>query len=204
MDLAPATRAVFLPLKESDDTSYVLSRDLRLVATNAGWDAFARANGGDSMLARWTPGSSVLDATPAVLHDFYTAAFDIARATGASWSHEYECSSPELYRRFRMIVFPVADGFVVTHGRLVEQPHARGVVDVAPYVQQGVVRMCAHCRRVHHPEGDERWDWVPALVARMPDNVSHGLCPVCAEFLYGDVLRRSDRARGERGAPGLR
>jgi len=186
--LAPDALAVYRPLEGSDDTTYVLSKDLRLVRTNAAWAAFARANGGEQMLDRWRKGASVLEAIPEVLRGFYRDGFLRALATSTPWMHEYECSSPDVYRLYRMIAYPVGGFLIVTNALQVAHPHAPpdAALDVGAYAQRGVVRMCANCRRVHRPGSNERWDWVPALVAHMPDNVSHGLCPPCAVFLYGD------------------
>lgn len=180
--------ALFGPLEHSDDTSYVLSETLQIVSTNAAWTMFARANGGEQLLARWGPGASVLEAVPAVLREFYRAGFARTFETATPWLHDYECSSPELHRRFRMVAYPTAGFIVVTHSLRVAHPHdlPASAAELGAYEQDGVLRMCSHCRRMHHREASERWDWVPGFVARMPANVSHGLCPPCAAFYYGD------------------
>jgi hypothetical protein len=49
---------------------------------------------------------------------------------------------------------------------------------------EGVVRQCAHCRRVQHRTFHERWDWVPDWVEHLPNVISHRLCPICHDYYY--------------------
>jgi hypothetical protein len=28
------------------------------------------------------------------------------------------------------------------------------------------------------------WDWVPGFLARLPENLTHGLCPICFRYYY--------------------
>ncbi|MEI9812314.1 MAG: hypothetical protein WDO18_06420 [Acidobacteriota bacterium] len=66
-----------------------------------------------------------------------------------------------------------------------ESPHPDPVVPEAELYRdnQGMVRLCAHCRRTKDPE-EERWDWVPAILATLPAYASHGLCPFCRAYHY--------------------
>lgn len=127
----------------------------------------------------------MVDALPEPVRDFYVGAFQAALATGDRWEHEYECSSPTAYRKFRMFVYPIEGSrLVVVNATIVEMPHERlDHVVGAKYVVDGFVTMCAWCRRTFDAEG-RRWDWVSAYVARMPAHASHGLCPACLEFYY--------------------
>lgn len=176
--------SVFHSFANAAQTSYILSPDRSLLRCNTAWDEFARANGGDAVLAQAVRGSSLLDAISPSLRPFYAAGFDHACRTGERWEHVYECSSAEVHRTFRMIAYPFGDSLVVTHVLQVERPHDR---EASPpgevYLRDGVIEMCAHCRLVRHATAT-RWDWVPALVAAMPPNVSHGLCPPCAAYYY--------------------
>lgn len=183
VDLLALVRAV----STDADVSYVLSRELTLVRTNAAWTRFALANGGQDCVRRWRPGTPMLDAIPDVLRPFYVAAYEKVWATGARWEHDYECSSAGVFRRFRMVVYPVQTDFlVVTNSLLVETSHTRQahLARDAMYAVDGVITICAHCRRVRNPGLAARWDWVPDYLAMPPPNLSHGLCPPCMEFHY--------------------
>ena len=176
--------ALFKTLAPSENVSYILSDDRRILRTNAAWDRFAAANGGEQFLATWRRGTSLIDVIPEPLKAFYVDGFSRACTSGERWEHDYECSSPDTYRLFRMIVYPFGESCVVTHSLRVERTHDRD--EHAPsseYVNDGVVVMCAHCRRVRG-QGPERWDWVPAYVARPVAFLSHGLCAACVEYYY--------------------
>lgn len=171
---------------ESDDNvSYVLSSDLRILQVNAAWDQFARANGGADLLARWVPGSSLLDAIADELKRFYRDGFARARESGERWEHDYECSSAVEFRKYRMIAYPLNASFVVTHALLVRGSHqGEALLPSQDYEREGIVAMCSHCRRVRRVARPERWDWVPAYVAEPTHNISHGLCGPCYRFYY--------------------
>jgi hypothetical protein len=173
-------------LSTSDDVAYVLSAERRLVRTNEGWARFAQTNGGEETLRRWPLGSYIDDAIPTCLRPFYVQAFGRCLASGERWEHEYECSSPQLFRKFRMLTYPMHGQFlVVVNSRIVETPHTRPVLD--PDVSAAgspscIITMCSHCRRVQSRMRPTTWNWVPVYVSAMPANVSHGLCEPCAEF----------------------
>ena len=134
--------------------------------------------------SEWTRGACVDDALPEVLRELYVRAFDTTLRSGRVWEHEYDCSSPERARRFRMRVLPVDGVFlVVVNTRVIDQPHAPGPsAELAAYEREGIVRMCAHCRRVNYRADPLRWDWVPALLTGAQMNISHALCELCAVY----------------------
>jgi PAS fold len=188
--------AAFLePLRESDDSVFVLSRDLRIVRTNAGYARFANDNGGAEALGRSRHGMNVLDAISPPLRAFYARVFAEALSSGERAELDYECSSPARFRRFRMVVYPIDGEFLVVVNSLVsETEHAETpyAPSDATYAVEGLVTMCGHCRRVRRPGAVRRWDWVPAYVATPGANISHGLCDACAAFYYGDLARPLD------------
>lgn len=175
---------MFSALLDSDNVSYILSAELGILRTNAAWERFARANGGEQLLERWRRGSSLLEILPEALRAYYVAGFQRASELAEPWEHDYECSSPTVHRTFRMIAYPFGGSFVVTHALLATTPHPGEVLPPsASYEHEGIVVMCAHCRRVRHSIEPERWDWVPAYLSA--ENVSHGLCTPCYRYYYG-------------------
>ena len=185
----PSVVKVLRALADSDDTAFAVSRELALVRTNAAWTRFARANGGEELLERFGRGSSIMSAVPAVLQPFYRSGYARVWATGERWEHDYECSSPERYRRFRMFVHQIDHAFlVVVNAAIVDDPHDREASspEESRYATDGVITMCSNCRRVRNRSGEKRWDWVPAFVAHLPQNVSHGICDACAPLYYGE------------------
>jgi len=184
----PSADELFYSVADSEHAAYLLDPALNLVRVNTGFLRFAAENGGGDLLEAWQ-GRSILEAVPSVLRSFFVAGFERVRATGTPWEHDYECSSPTLYRCFRMIVYPVTgDSLFVIHSLRVEVSHTRTAhaPDAQVYQWDGFIHVCANCRRVENPHGSERWDWVPAYLERPPINVSHGLCKPCAAFYWAD------------------
>ena len=177
-------------ITESDESAYVLSSDLRILHTSKGWRTFALQNGGAEVLRRWPTGARIDAAWPPVLRGFYRDALASALAKGERWDHEYECSSPTEYRKFRMCVYPIEGArLAVVNSLVVAATHACDEPAPDPdevYDVDGFVTMCSHCRRTSNPR-TLRWDWVPAYVETLPANASHGLCPTCFEFYYPDL-----------------
>ena len=178
---------VFKASANTDNTACLLTRDLRMVKTNAAWHLFADANGADPAHPTWRPGESILDAIPEPLRPFYEKGFASALETNTPWAHDYDCSTPDQYRTFRMFVYPQGEFLVVTHAPHSARPHDREICPPSDrYRRNGVITMCCHCHCVRAPESPQRWDWVPAWIADQPANVSHGLCPPCLEYHYPD------------------
>ncbi|MBA3499265.1 MAG: hypothetical protein H0T65_02770 [Deltaproteobacteria bacterium] len=166
----------------------MLSRELVLVRHNAAWTRFAQANDGLEMLDRFGRGCSIMSAVPPVLQPFYKRGYAQVWTSGERWEHDYECSSPDRHRRFRMLAYPIDHAFLVVVNAVIEDvAHDREVSspDESRYVSDGVISMCSNCRRVRNRDGESRWDWVPAFVAHPPPNLSHGICDACAPIYYG-------------------
>lgn len=176
-------------LERETQSAYLLSLGLSIIAVNDGWRRFARANGAPA-LAQGAEGQPLLEVVAEPLRSFYERSFARVRQEGKPWYHEYECSSPSVYRRLAMRVDLTApgDAFVVVHSSLVEVPMAREAAPEArldDYVNsRGVVIQCANCRRVRRRAPEELWDWLPWLVTTRPSNLSHGLCRTCATLYY--------------------
>lgn len=178
----------FRALLQTAEVTYIVSDELRIIRTNRAWAEFADANGGERIAIDWGRGASLLDAIPAPLRPFYRDGFERAFVTQKRWEHDYECSSPDVFRRYRMLVYPFGGTFIVTHSLLLACPHEDAPHPPAErYASNGVITMCSHCRRVRRGSDSKAWDWVPAYVTAMPPNVSHGLCPACNSYYYDPV-----------------
>lgn len=172
---------MFGALAATANVTYIVSGDWRVVRVNDAWHSFARDNGGGP----WREGGSLLDVIPPALLPFYEAGFARARESGQRWEHDYECSSPDLFRKFRMLAYPYGDSLLVTHSLLIETPHPAALFRASnAYERDGFITMCAHCRRVLAVGGRERWDWVPDYLRRQQPNTSHGLCTGCYTYYY--------------------
>ncbi len=182
----------------SRNVIYVLDADLRIAHCNPAWDAFAHSNGGRAVLAAKVCGMPLFQFIPPVMQSFYREVFAACAEDGEPFAFDYECSSPNEYRRFRMEVMPSkrGRGIAVVNALRIEQPH--GAVAAPPsteyLAETGLITMCAHCRKTRSARDPQRWDWVPAYVATVKAPISHGLCPPCHSYHY-DSLLKSSRAR---------
>ncbi len=173
---------------------YALDEDLRLVRCNPAWDRFARDNGAAELSGSRALGVSVLDVTPKILRDFYLTAYQSVRNFRRQWWHIFDCSSPGVSRSFQMRVLPAgAKGLLVVNTLIREEPHQEtAAARVEQYTDaEGVVTMCAHCRRVEHLTQPGRWDWIPSLLLLNGTLARAGLCPFCFAYHYPARGRRS-------------
>lgn len=173
---------------------FALTPDLLLAGFNRAWFEFARANGGEPQISRdWPLGRPLIDAIAVELRGFYVAGYRSVLTSRRPWSHEYECHSPQIERRFHQTVLVLGDGagLLVVNSLRHAAPHdpERPAVHPAPVEDyrelDGFYRQCASCRRFRHARHANRWDWVPAWVGQPPRATSHVLCAICFEHHYG-------------------
>jgi hypothetical protein len=183
----------FAQFEDNPAVIYVLNSALNIAYCNAAWDEFARRNGGGTLVRNQPIGTNALDVTPTPLLPFYTTLFRTVLRGGQGMDCLYECSSDEIFRRFHMYVtrkeVPGAGPFLVVVNSLVlEKQHDKPKILCDLRIlreENGLITMCAHCRRVRLPKVDEGWVWVPDLVRNMPAEASHGICTVCFDIHYG-------------------
>ena len=103
------TGVEFKTLEHDPHSIYALSEQLKLICLNPGWLRFARENQGEPAIStRFSIGTDITCAISDPLRDYYTGLFRKVLQSGASWEHDYECSSPEKYRVFHETVYPDA------------------------------------------------------------------------------------------------
>ena len=184
-------------IMEDKNSIFGLWNDFTLGFVNTGWINFAEENQGPSELS--SPeclGTDIIEVCGEKLAPFYRDLFQSALSAGEEelhpHQHQYECSSPELYRKFLMTVYPLGagEGLLVTNSLVVEMEHHRRKTvsypaDPSEYRDEnGLIHQCSHCRKVKHTGPGNRWDWVPEWVRELPSGVSHTLCQVCLDHYY--------------------
>jgi hypothetical protein len=187
-------------LEASEAIVFGLWRDFSLAYVNPAWVCFADSNDGQPYINDvWGVGSQYLDAIPGKLRTFYEHFLTAAPVPGTTLhpaAHVYECSSPTVFRQYRMQVYALRErlGYIVNNALVVERPHdpltrTPHDPDLPQYVDAvGIITQCSHCRLVRHVGARERWDWVPAWVEHVQPNTSHGLCAMCFSYYYGTVV----------------
>ncbi len=178
-------------LERSAGVSYILDSRYRVMYCNPAWNRFAASNGAPQLTGEAVIGSDLFDAIPEVLKTLYSNAFRHVQSTGRVWEELYECSGPNLFRKFRMRIHLLKprDWYVITNTLLVERSHtSTAAADLNTYLHaNGFVTMCAHCRCSRRVDNPDQWDFVPEyleLNAESAMKISHGLCPVCRAYFY--------------------
>ena len=166
------------------DVLYLLDDELRFADCNPAWDKFAADNGGVGISRAEVLGRSVLDYVPDVLRTSYVHKYWYVKHTREPVAFDYDCSSPEKIRLFRMTMSGIEDGLlVVNHLRLEEECRVTGPLTDgarAMYLSpDGFVTMCANCRKTKRRGDPTQWDWIPEFLNDRSLTVSHGLCPRC-------------------------
>ena len=183
----------------SDNIVYGLRPTFTIAYHNQGWARFSEQNGGEPVISRtWGLGRSVLDACPPILRPFYIDHFKKCLGEHRPWQHFYECSSPDMYRKFEMQCYPLGNeqGLLVVNSLVKEVPHpevAHEPLDDLYRNEYGIATQCSHCRKVRRIDCPDQWDFIPDWVKSMPENLSHGLCKTCLGFYYSPI---NDFGRG--------
>jgi hypothetical protein len=178
-------------LQGSTAVSYVVDSQSRFVYCNPAWDSFARSNDAPELVSESVIGTDLFEAIPEVLRGVYSDAFRNVLSTGKVWEESYECSSPAVFRMFRMRIHLLRpqNWFLITNALVFERSH-RNVAepDAGRYVDSdGLITMCAHCRCSRRAHDPNQWDFIPEYLELKGDarrKVSHALCPVCRVYFY--------------------
>jgi hypothetical protein len=176
-------------LNRSPNVCLAVDPDINIFYVNRSYFEFANKNGGDKIEDDFGRGSNLLEAISGDQKDFYREFFNKCMGGTSMDTFEYECSSPEEFRLFKMFVYPLRDnnGLLMEHALIVEKEHDRpeAPYDKRYYIDEnGILHQCGHCRRVRHLT-EKRWDWCPTLMGF--ENTSHGICDICLDFYYPDL-----------------
>lgn len=181
----PFLARVYSPIKldHVESAIAVIDPETAILWVNAAWETFAGATSAKV-------GPTYLGGITGELRTYFGDVFAQALATGAPYEQDYECSSPDEIRTFRMRVLPFSPhGLVVEHTQIATATAPEGEPpDAARYLDAtGQIVQCSNCRRVRLPtdgDGGEHWAWIPALVARSHPRTSHGICTPCVGFYW--------------------
>lgn len=177
-------------LESRDDVVYLLDRKLHIEACNPGWDVFAGANDAVGISRAEVRERYIFDFIPDVLVSFYERKYNETLHSEHWIGFDYECSSPEVFRVFHMAMYPVENsGLLVVSSPLAKYRyrmlmHQSDLPDPVYLSPNGVVTMCAHCRKTRREKQAHVWDWVPRFLRKTERTISHGLCPTCVTYFY--------------------
>ena len=187
-DFSPET------LHQCDQTVFAMRTDLTLAYVNTGWETFAALNGESEISSKWPLGRCVSDAMTTSFRTFFETSFATCLKEMRPWGHRYDCSSPQVFREFKMLVYPlgVAQGFLVVNSPVVcVNDAAKESFGERYRGQNGLITQCCQCKRFQNTKVVGAWEWVPEWSTACPQNTSHGLCQTCFGFYYSSSSRIS-------------
>jgi hypothetical protein len=174
-------------LRRHPSSLVALDAKLQIAWTNTAWGRFALENDGEATLERFAPGVSYLDGISGPLREYFARVFAHVLVATEPFELEYECSSPETLRAFRMRALPLKGaGILVDHSPRIFTGSAPTETDavLSRYTHPtGLVLQCSNCRRVLRADRAS-WDWVPAFVKTPAKGTSHGLCSPCSGYYW--------------------
>ncbi|WP_321492152.1 hypothetical protein [uncultured Desulfobacter sp.] len=135
--------------------------------------------------------SEITDVGEEPLQKYIEKKYREAIAGNTLFELDYECSSSQLLRIFRLNAYPLLDqkGLVISHHLVKECPHVEKSVEFSRQFENhnGMIVQCQNCRKTRDPHNSERWLWVPSLLAECPSNISHSICGRCLDYYYPNL-----------------
>lgn len=178
-------------ISSSLDIIYIVDQEMCLKAYNRAWDSFARNNGGAHIMEQYPLGAKITDVGEDALQRYIEKKYREAIAENTVFELDYECSSSQLLRIFRLNAYPLLDqkGLVISHHLVKECPHVEKRVEFSRQFENhnGIIVQCQNCRKIRDPNNSERWLWIPSLLAECLPNISHSICGRCLDHYYPDL-----------------
>lgn len=172
---------------------YDLDVDLKLIAVDDAWSAFAIGNGTPELLPPAPLGRSVLGAisdptTAQVYRDLYQR----VRSTGRPVTFPIRCDSPRLRRYLDISITPRPAGFRMRSTVRRTEPNPGGAVLQGGSPHTGpMLRVCSWCKKV---DMDGVWEELEVAVPRLHlleagplPTLTHGICEECLERMEAVV-----------------
>lgn len=171
--------------------TYRVDADDRLVEAGGGWDAFAAENGGTAL----TPaplGASLWSFVDGIETQLLWQGLLARARAGEHIAVPYRCDAPGARRFLVMELQAAGDGSVRFTSELVleEERAEQPWLGASPLRSGDLVVSCSWCRSFS-VSGD--WVEIEEAVARLrllestPPQISHALCPGCAELLAAEL-----------------
>lgn len=188
----------------SSTTVYLIDADNCLRSADAAWDEFAAANGGRRVAWANVAGSDLLEhITDDTLRHLTARLIDKVRQEGRPVELSFNCDSPDTVRAMRMRISPAEGGAISFVNTLLEERRREPVrlIDADHLRDRDFIRVCGWCNR---GVVGEEWLALEEVVERLsifrteqvPD-VTHGLCPDCADRLEREITGHAEAKRSQ-------
>lgn len=171
-----------------DLVTYTIDDTDHVIEVNEGWRRFASGNGGERLTPSTVIGRLLWELIPAA-EPIYAPILHAVRHAGRRVRLEFRCDAPELRRLLELQLLPGPGGrvqFRVRPLRVAARPSVALLADDTPRTAERLV-VCSWCKRVNVGKD---WLEVEAGLERLRllhqtvlPQVTHGVCPRCAEGL---------------------
>lgn len=174
-DLGNSTR-VMIGLWQDGTIGYLNPR-YEQVAREAGADA--------NFVNTWGLGTNYLAVCPGPIRKRLQALIETTLAQNAVRESEYICPSPTHKSTYRLAMYPFVKvkAVLLVHTLIRNFPFEASELHPPKYERyqnaMGIVVQCMQCRCVRVASDPTLWEFVPAYVERMPEDMSHGICDAC-------------------------
>lgn len=181
---------------ENETYAYRVDATGILTDVSPNWDAFALANDGSHLVAKYVVGRPLLDfITDDTTRLIYALVFERLSSRTEPLKFPFRCDSPDKRRSMEMTLQPLPEGGLRLESRVlyVERRPPVAVLDARAERGDGLLRMCSWCKRVEVAR-----EWVEleryvadsgVMSAPKPPRVTHGMCPSCSAEVLGQIER---------------
>lgn len=181
----------FETIEKSKHSIYAVSKNFELIYFNPAWFEFAKQNNGEPNISKkFKIGTNLFDGIKGIVSEYYLDKYSKVLKTQKPWNHEYQCSSNTTYREFFQNVYPLKNGeaILIVNSLKIEEPIKENIRHNKSKIfyehDDGFIVQCCQCRKTQRANDNSTWDWVPSFVEKMPENVSHSICPICFDYYY--------------------
>lgn len=179
-----------MPTEGGAVVEYEIDHHDFIVATDAGWDLFAKANHAAHLVAPAALGRSLWDflgggTTPALYRDILRRVRD-----GRTVVLPFRCDSEHNRRDMRMTIAPLAQGRIRFRSETIDEaPAPSPLWDTSLLRSSERLMVCSWCKLVNV---DSVWVLSEQAVCRLgifsrqrPPSLTHGICPDCHRAVSG-------------------
>jgi hypothetical protein len=178
---------------------YIIDHEDRITWLSSSWDEFAGANNGSkamvSAIIRQPLWNSVTGEETKYFYKLFT---DKVRTTANKVSFPFRCDAPDRRRFMQMTIHPKNDGQLIFMSAIIREEPRQPLPILKNDLQRSneLLVMCAWCKAINVASG--KWAELEIATRELDlfddkplPQISHGICPHCAEDLEKRVTSKA-------------
>jgi hypothetical protein len=182
----------------SGELLYRLNDRDEIVFVNESWSEFAKANGGEGLIALRVLGQQLWSfITDATTRQLYYDVLKRVRA-GRQIQFQFRCDSPSRRRLLEMTVLQAAGGVIEFHTRMIREEHReyQALLEPDRAHSDEFLPVCAWCKKVDiggtWAEVEEAVTHLGLFERPLLPQLTHGICQVC----YTEMMKLLEKPGG--------